>query len=125
MELRTRQAFIAAVLTVYVVSFFLPVINAIPGWGVLLMNLFVVWVPSWAANPLLLVGLYSFNHGQYGKTAILGFIALLLGTIWLWGLLFDHDQNTGLGPGYWVWLGSMALLILGAAICACQKETFC
>lgn len=86
------------------------------GWlGVL------VGVYSWLANPTLLIAwlaMWSPNYKRYSIGA--SAIALLLALSFLLheSLMTDEAGNrsrvTGYGIGYWLWIGSMALALVGS-----------
>jgi hypothetical protein len=91
-------------IALYVVSFFLPAYNGIPGFGAFLWSLIIPFFwPMWAANPLFWLGL-SGLRARHGSVMVIGLIALLLA---LSEAVLFADR---LGAGYFLWVGSMAVL---------------
>ena len=63
-------------------------------------------IAGWAPNPLVWFGLYCLVRRRWLAGAASGLAALLVGLVWI-GL--GHS----LGPGYYVWMASMAVLASG------------
>ena len=114
-----RLVLTAAVLAPYLVSLALPAVTGdfdapnttVPGAQALLMG-FVVNPIVWLANVLLLIGLVRFHAGRLKFAAISGaaagaFAAIPL--VWSQGLVLEI--------GYYVWLSSMVLFLVGASLC--------
>jgi hypothetical protein len=66
----------------------------------------------WVANPILWFGIYRFVSGQYGAALLAGVLATLMSATLLFG---EGDQSLFLA-GYSMWLLSMAMFTLVAAI---------
>ena len=143
----TRTAFLVLIPLAYVSSFALPAIGDLPGWGAFVLGLpCCVAAPfglmsassgengpgsrvlleclsylSWAANPLLWIGYGSLAAGGYRRAGVYG------GAAYFFALSFAATSTTrspthaSLGPGYWLWVASMALLLIGGYTC---KEGF-
>ncbi len=93
------------------------------GFGLLMTGWLgvLVGVNAWVANPTLLVAwlaMWSPNHKRYSIGA--SAIALLLALSFLQheSLVTDEAGNrsliTGYGIGYWLWIGSIAIALLGS-----------
>jgi hypothetical protein len=106
----------------YAVSFFLPIVefsfggsaNTIPGHVIFQACLDrSVWgwnelFTAWLANPIFWLGLTLFVLGQGLAAATAAMVAVLLGSRYVF--------NPGVIVGYYVWLGSMALLLFAGVI---------
>jgi hypothetical protein len=100
-----------------------------PGWVCLVYVPFVCFVPAWWANPCLFIGCFCLAKGARKAARIWGFVALgLAGTYPIQVLLLDYpiksilelpgkvlSFGSLLGPGYYVWLASIATLLIGGA----------
>jgi hypothetical protein len=119
------------VATAYGIAFFLPVMGRdLVGWQAFWM----AWFPpywafaglSWFANVAIWVGLYQLGQGKRAAAAKAGawgvFLAISSPIVWqtLWTGL-TRCNGEFMGPGYWAWLGSMALLTLSG----CSHSLFC
>ena len=102
------------------------------GFGLLAVGWLAVFkgVYSWLANPTLLIAwlaMWSPNHKRYSIGA--SAIALLLALSFLLheSLMTDEAGNysrvTGYGIGYWLWIGSIALALVGS--CSWFGEFYC
>jgi hypothetical protein len=97
----------AAVL--YGVSFFLPVLSPGRMFGLeafIYSVLMVVTIPMWLANPMFWLGLALLSGRRWQGACFYGLLALVLGLSESW---MFWDQLT---VGYFLWVGSMALLAL-------------
>ena len=78
--------------------------------------------PAWLANPALLASWLAFHHARPGWAALAAAAALALMLSFLAASSIASDEAgtraaiTGLGPGYWSWLASAAIMLLGAAV---------
>jgi hypothetical protein len=67
----------------------------------------------WLANPLLWVGLRCLWTGNIAAARSCGLIATALAAAFL---LLPLGELGHLGIGYWTWLASMVLLLLGSFV---------
>jgi hypothetical protein len=89
----------------YAVSFFLPAMKGLPGYGAFVYALlFLVGIPMWAANPVFWFGLCHLAEGRYRSAGRAGWVALVLALSEWW--MFGRD----LAVGYYLWAGSMFLM---------------
>ena len=139
----TRTTFLILIPLAYVSSFALPAIGDLPGWGAFVLGLpCCVAAPfgflgassadsgrgaqnlfeclsylSWAANPLLWIGYGSLAAGGYRRAGVCGGAALLLALSFAAISVTKNPIRGSLGPGYGLWVGSMAILLIGAYTC--------
>ena len=72
---------------------------------------------AWAANPLAWIGYGGLAGGRLRKARGFGVCALILALLF-GGIALSRDSvHWTLGPGYWLWVASMAFLVIGAYIC--------
>jgi hypothetical protein len=108
-------------LVIYGLSFVLPALDHdMYGWQAFLAGMFycwfLPWTIAWWANVFFWFGLMALSMHAYRKSAVLGLIAFLL------GLSFLFYGGEHLHPGYFLWIGSMAGLMLAGAGKAGQAE---
>jgi hypothetical protein len=99
--------------------------NRWPGFGALLLGLGGLLVPSpgnltWLANPLLFASWIAVLNGS-GKVAIrLSLAALAFSALFLVARTVIGEKGpmdiTCLGPGYWLWLASIAAANISAFV---------
>jgi hypothetical protein len=95
-----------------------------PGLAALLCGWLTVFLLPWFANPVLLVGCLALLRGQHLRAAALGGAALGLGLtarvvlVAPYELMPPSQGITWLYAGYYLWLGSMAVLVIGALAAA-------
>src|SRR5262245_55190280 len=105
---------------IYALSFIMPALGQIAprgepiwGWQAFLLGMIYCWaVPytiAWWANVFLWLGLMALSRHRYGKAAILGLVAFLLGL----SVLCNEAGNQP-HAGYFIWIGSMAGLLVTA-----------
>jgi hypothetical protein len=91
------------------------------GWQAFLMGMIYCWaLPltiAWWANVFFWLGLMALSCHQYRKAAILGLIAFFLGL----SVLCNVDGNRP-QAGYFIWIGSMAGLLVTGIGKAVQAE---
>lgn len=122
-----RLAGAALVVSLYVLSLFLPVLadlkdfNGAEAFVAVLRTVIGLdvpregyWIPTFLgflANPYLAIGVVLLALGWPREAAGFGFLALGLGLIWPF-LLTEHGipDPTLLGAGYFFWLASMVVL---------------
>jgi hypothetical protein len=100
---------IAVVVFLYVASLVLPVTAqhsdwrgaADLGWFYLVFG--VALIPFWFPNLLFIIGVVLLLFRRNKTAAVLGLIATLGAAVWL-------ANASGMGPGYYCWLASMAAL---------------
>ena len=93
-------------ITVYAVSFFLPVTRDVLGYQAFVCSLvFMVLIPMWAANLALWLGLAELSLGRYRRAGLAGLVALVLAASESW--LFVGELQVG----FFAWVGSMAMRI--------------
>jgi hypothetical protein len=135
-----RPRFLAFDLLVYATSFFLPALGDLSGWAAFVYGLpCCVMTPfailasgtpehsgrerdwqwclmafSWAANPLLWIAYGSLARGALSWARRAGLAALAVALT----VIISHGQSAheALGPGYWLWVASMALVVVGAYV---------
>ena len=73
----------------------------------------LVFFANWLANPVLWLGLVLYITGQRRWAMWAGSLALGLGLLVL-PFVWDQVRHY---PGYWVWLGSLASLLVGSLVC--------
>jgi hypothetical protein len=92
------------------------------GLRALLFGWLTLFFGPWLANPVLFLGCVALLRGQCRRTAVLGLVALALGLTARAVLIAPYDLMppsqgiTGLYTGYYLWLGSMVALVVGAAV---------
>jgi hypothetical protein len=92
------------------------------GLTALLFGWLTVFLLPWLANPVLLAGWLALLQGQCRRAAALGVVAFGIGLAARAVLVAPYDLIppsqgiTGLYAGYYLWLGSMAVLVLGAIV---------
>src|SRR5262245_22131005 len=145
----TRTTFLVLIPLAYVISFALPAIGDLPGWGAFVLGLpccvvaplglltassagegagtRYVWEClsslSWIANPLLWIGYGSLAAGGYRRAGVYGGIALLLSLSFAATYVPRNSLHSSLGPGYGLWVASMALLLIGGYTCKRECST--
>ena len=139
----TRTTFLVLIPLAYISSFALPAIGDLPGWGAFVVGLpCCVVAPlgllnasgadhaagsrnlweclsclAWAANPLLWIGYGSLAAGGFRRAGIYGGAALLLSLSFAATHPTRSSLHASLGPGYWLWVASIAFLPIGAYTC--------
>ena len=139
----TRTTFLVLIPLAYVSSFALPAIGDLPGWGAFVLGLpccaaapFGLLTASsvngaagsqnlleclsylsWAANPLLWIGYGSLAAGGVRRAGVFGGAALLLALSFAVSAPTRNSIHGALGPGYWLWVASIAFLPIGAYTC--------
>jgi hypothetical protein len=133
-----REPFLALIPFVYGISFFLPAIDGSLGvstfilgiLGCILVSLSIFegtspsalsWLPfAWLANPLLWIAYAKLISGKPTKGGTPGCLALILAIAFgvYCGVSYPSDRiGKGLGPGYWLWLSGMVLMVIAAYTC--------
>jgi hypothetical protein len=115
---------------VYAVAFLMPAWfeggRAVYGWQAFLMGItgfvYVIIVPHvyvvWMANLILWCALLALRGHLYRRAAILAGVGFALGCLFP----FVWWSTITLGPGYFIWLGSMAALtLLSVAFCVTDE----
>jgi hypothetical protein len=93
----------------YAFSFFLPAYHEAAGYQAFLSAwLFLIGIPMAVANPVFWCGLALLCQGKHGSAKKAGVVALVLALSEFW-LVCE-----GVRVGYFVWVGSMALLTAAA-----------
>ncbi len=112
------------ILALYGISFLLPALGKshdkpLYGYAAFLWGLYgvLLGIPVWLANLALWFGLGHLALGQYRGAAIAGIIAVGLG---LTGITLDP----GFLIGYYLWMGSMALLAAVGLVGACTESRY-
>ena len=105
------RAVLACVLGCYLASFFLPVLDGINGVSAFWFGgaIWIFW-PVWLANPLLWISVYCILKGRFRPARNAGIVAYFLSFTGIW--LLEGAQ----GPGYYIWVSSMALAGLGGLV---------
>ncbi len=114
-----------ASISLYLTACLLPTINddlGYPGFVLLAIGWLGLFVGqfAWYANPLLWAAWVSLWKEHCGRAIVLGAIAFALG-LHTFTLVEIPNFTTGIevegvGIGVYVWLGSMAVLVVGATI---------
>jgi hypothetical protein len=120
-----EQSWAASILfIIYALSFLMPALghgDPVFGWQAFLMGMIYCWMLPWTiawwANVFFWLGLMALSCHQYGKAAAMGLIALLLALSFLCNVGGNQPHL-----GYFVWIGSMAGLLLTAIGKAVQAE---
>jgi hypothetical protein len=118
---RSQSGSIASVLGIvaavlYGVSFFLPASKGLLGFQAFFFSVLMVFtIPMWLANPLFWLGLALLSGRQWQAARFYGLLALVLGLSESW--MFWEELSTG----YFLWVGSMALLA-AAGWCGCRMS---
>jgi len=105
----------AIIITVYVVSFFLPALGnlrekvSMSGSQAFLTSLLLPVHCGWFANPLLWVGLLFMASSRRRLAAVSGIVAVLVSTIPILFIVVSSGQYFFL-IGYYIWVGSMVLM---------------
>lgn len=96
-----------------------------PGYAVLLVGALAIGVGpanlAWLANPLALVAWVAIVAGRRWPALLLSAAALLVAASFMLAETVVTNEAgianpvTGLGPGYWLWLASLAITGLAAA----------
>lgn len=87
-----------------------------------LFGWFSPFILPWLANPVLLAGGLMFLQGKHRRAATLGGVAFALGlTPWVFmvepnEILPPATGLSGLFVGYYLWLSSMAALVIGSVV---------
>jgi len=93
-----------------------------PAWGLLLFG----WIGlfsgtiAWLANPALLTAWVMFYFGRYRRSAAFALIAAALMVSFLFAKTVvsseapTYSKVTGYGLGYWLWVASAFVLLIGA-----------
>ena len=77
---------------------------------------------AWCANPVLWAGCLLLAARRWRLTALAGCLALVLGSAMLLAVVINYARAdirwsvADYRVGYWLWLGSMALLVLAALV---------
>jgi hypothetical protein len=100
-----------AAVALYTVSFFVPATNHhLLGYQAFFYALLAVsTIPMWSANVLFWIGLTMLCGPRFEKAWALGLVALGLGLSESW-MFWDE-----LSVGYFLWIGSMAMLASSGA----------
>lgn len=83
---------------------------------------------AWLANPAIGVAWVLFSQKRPGRSAALAALALAFMTSFLLedrvaSVYSENASNVaGYGPGYWLWVASASMLLLGAAVAAMPSE---
>ena len=103
-----------------------------PGYGILLFGFLAVplsWAnAAWLANPLLFLAWIATGLGRKTPAVALSVAALVLAaSFMLAGTVVTNEAGlpfpiTGLRLGYWLWLGSTAIALVAAMLCAKQPD---
>jgi hypothetical protein len=79
--------------------------------------------------PLLLLGLVVLLKGEHRRAAMVGGAAVALG-LTTWGLVVEPNEIvppatglSGLFVGYYLWLASMATLVIGSVAAGATRRT--
>jgi hypothetical protein len=101
---------------IYGLSFVLPALGSdVYGWQAFILGAMFCWLLPWSmawwANLVFWMGLCALGIHAYGKAAVFGSIAFLLGL----SFLCTSDKYQ-LQAGYFIWIGSMVGL-LATAVC--------
>jgi hypothetical protein len=107
---------------IYALSFVLPALGPdFYGWQAFLTGLiycwFLPWTIPWWANVFFWLGLIVLRGHSYGKAAVFGLIAFLLGFSFLFMGGAGNPQ-----AGYFLWVASMGGLLVTAAAKAARSE---
>ena len=104
-----------------------------PGYGILLTGFLAVplsWAnAAWLANPLLFLAWVAAGLGWRMPAVALSVAAVALsGSFMFADTVVTNEAGlaypiTGLRLGYWLWLSSMAIALVGALLCAKQPQT--
>jgi hypothetical protein len=95
-----------------------------PAWGLLLvgwLGLFSGTI-AWLANPALLTAWVMFYRRKYRRSAAFALIAAALMASFLFAKTVISSESTsnskvtGYGLGYWLWLSSAFVLLIGAIL---------
>jgi hypothetical protein len=113
-----RTGWLLVVVILYVTACALPAISISPRevtlgiWCLIAVPL-VCFFPAWWANVALLAGAVLYLCGRLRGAMTLGIIAMLLSAT----LPFINGPSLSeLRAGYFVWLGSMAVFVLGTGL---------
>jgi hypothetical protein len=100
-----------------------PSVFEVDGYGAFYESFFRSWLGvAWCANPVLWVGCLLLAGGWWRGAALAGCMALALGSVMvLVAVIGDPNADVQWSVadyrvGYWLWLGSMALLVLAALV---------
>jgi hypothetical protein len=100
----------------YALSFFLPATRWVVGYQVFVCSLvFVICIPMWAANLVFWAGLAELCLGRYRSAGLAGLVAVVLALSECW--MFTAELRVG----YFVWVGSMALLAF-VGLCGTEEN---
>jgi hypothetical protein len=95
-------------------------------WGLLLLG----WVGlasgtlAWLANPALLLAWALLLNKKHSSSLLAGIVALLLMLSFLFQTTVvsseapTYSRVVGYGVGFWLWVGSAAVQVLGSAVAA-------
>jgi hypothetical protein len=103
-------------ISLYAASFFLPATRDFMGYQAFVYSLVcMVFIPMWAANLALWLGLAELSLGRYRRAGLAGLVALVLVASECW--LFVGE----LRAGFFAWVGSMVLLAL-VGLCGAEQN---
>ena len=132
--MNAARTWIAIAWTVYVVAWFLPVVEGgskflegVPGWEALMISLAPLWDRTLWENPsmaalfalsgltnLVMMGSWVAVMSRWRAglraVAVAGLASLLVNSHWF----FRHDRDLHLKIGYYLWWGSFLPLAIGA-----------
>lgn len=100
-----------------------PSVFEVDGYGAFYESPFRRWAGvAWCANPVLWVGCLLLAAGWWRGAALAGCVALALGSVMVLAAVIG-DPNADVQwsvadyrVGYWLWLGSLALLVLASLV---------
>jgi len=104
-----------------------------PGYAILLFGMLAVGDEpgnmAWFANPLAFVAWLATLFGRRLPAIVLSVAALALAASFLFAKTVVSNEAgianpvTGLRPGYWLWLSSLAIACLAAAVATRSRPT--
>ena len=120
--MRAPRILLGIATALYVISLVLPTVNAGQGiifavWGWVAFAMTQVWGVVWLANPAFIASgwLLFVDRGRTLRRVLAPAAALLA----LFALTIDHGGEhaaVALQSGYWVWLGSIVLMLVAVLI---------
>jgi hypothetical protein len=127
--MKASKLLLGIAVVAYVVSLVLPTVNQGQGiifavWGWVAFAMTRAWGVVWLANPAFVAGGWLlFSNRSPALRRLLAVAALLLA---LFALTIDgHSgahQGIALQAGYWVWLGSIVLLLAAVLLPAAAPD---